>query len=260
MEVNIYLEITPPKGASKDETSPNSFLMSSPVARAIKRKTGLDLKENDAKRICFAKLAHGEVKDNAELMKCREKGEKVGITMPFAPVADLQQRVTDTEERLKTVKEEVNTLKEEVKILEEEREHAEKTRLVMFVYNLLSDFVKKVYAQTGKKHLMGTDKAQQSVDPGHARIVSAAKRITEKDLKQCKVDTKYLAIIAKMDQYHAARNETAHESETEFARLLDKARYRSSGSYDRWSPLFVYTYGKTVEQMLETRTYKDLEL
>lgn len=44
-----------------------------------------------------------------------------------------------------------------------------------------------------------------------------------------------------------------HESETEFAKLLTDPAYFRTGHYFRWAPLFLYAYGRTIEEVANVK-------
>ncbi|KAI9826796.1 MAG: hypothetical protein M1832_005734 [Thelocarpon impressellum] len=123
----------------------------------------------------------------------------------------------------------------------------------MFVDNLLQALVKKVIARRRRNEEAGLLAAQSGeVDAGHTNVVGSAKAVTNEDLEDCDVLPKYLEVPDMMDKVvYADRNVVAHESEGEFARFLLKPESKKNGEYDRWAPLFPYTYGKTVEELGE---------
>lgn len=61
-------------------------------------------------------------------------------------------------------------------------------------------------------------------------------------------------------QFIDGRNEAAHESHIEFAKLLQTEQYRDKGDYIRWARLFKPVYGSTIEQIMDDLKAKEQEM
>ncbi len=53
-----------------------------------------------------------------------------------------------------------------------------------------------------------------------------------------------------MSRLVSVRNRVAHETEVPFAKLLVSKQFYKGSEYCFWGPLFVFCYGKTVEELI----------
>jgi len=122
-------------------------------------------------------------------------------------------------------------------------------RLTMFVANLLLEAVKKLAKIRGEQFPKGNN------DPEHStnRYQQYAEKLRYDDRgraawkKDTGLDPLFLTMVRNLKHHQIQRNDAAHETQYQFARLLLSNRYRNEDEHRLYGELFEWVYGMTVE-------------
>ncbi|MCJ1423492.1 hypothetical protein MMC29_001376 [Sticta canariensis] len=112
--------------------------------------------------------------------------------------------------------------------------------------NLLMDLIKKLLPKEAKK---------SGHRPNSTRWTTMAENYAEADFKKatqnfnvCNDSAQMMQVFQSFGTFVRERNEAAHDSQVEMARLLTSSPYREKPDNQFWCHLFEYVYERTVEE------------
>lgn len=181
-----------------------------------------------------------------------------------------EEKAQSAEEKARSAKEDAEsaTAKAEssdkkCKELDSELEEARMRRLHAMAGNLMIEFVEKLLLDlklkaaskgndpdASKTHLVdGADQIYEKFGkphPGEKEPYPQADAKWEKGTKMSKI---YRRALKDFEKLLKARNEQAHETSNEFARLLLSKRFKDQHEHLYWGPLLEYVKDRTVEDL-----------
>lgn len=205
----LSVVLSPPNpSTSYPSFLPNEYLQSSPVARAVKRKSGLSVSTPTRKKLKFDITPNNDDID----MACYKKRIDVAlgysrltrVLLPMECINNMQKQLTEQERRLteqqRHLTEQQRHFTEQLteqqrQLTEQQRQLTElqkinTSRLKMMRANLLTDFVKKI---CGKFPVPSP--VQNSLGHDSSRLAIEAASIDRKKLLKAEVDPKYLSVL-----------------------------------------------------------------
>lgn len=182
-------------------------------------------------------LEDKDLQQNALIKNLEDKDLQQGALVKNIEDKDLQK-----DSRIKTLEAEVDEIKSQLAAIDN-------VRLTMFVANLLLEAVKKLAKIRGEQFPKGNN------DPEHStnRYQQYAEKLRYDDRgraawkKDTGLDPLFLTMVRNLKHHQIQRNDAAHETQYQFARLLLSNRYRNEDEHRLYGELFEWVYGMTVE-------------
>jgi len=143
----------------------------------------------------------------------------------------------------------LENLENRVLVLEQQQQAAQKRQRSIWIANLLTDFIDKLYKVRGNRLPSG---AGNDSNRSATKYTNAAERIGSKNWEQdFGIPIKYFNVLKKYSQFVNERNHTAHDTEVEFAEymLSNEGKERLDSDYHNWGGLYKFVYGKSVEEI-----------
>jgi len=182
-------------------------------------------------------LEDKDLQQNALIKNLEDKDLQQGALVKNIEDKDLQK-----DSRIKSLEAEVDEIKSQLAAIDN-------VRLTMFVANLLLEAVKKLAKIRGEQFPKGNN------DPEHStnRYQQYAEKLRYDDRgraawkKDTGLDPLFLTMVRNLKHHQIQRNDAAHETQYQFARLLLSNRYRNEDEHRLYGELFEWVYGMTVE-------------
>lgn len=182
-------------------------------------------------------LEDKDLQQNALIKNLEDKDLQQGALAKNIEDKDLQK-----DSRIKSLEAEVDEIKSQLAAIDN-------VRLTMFVANLLLEAVKKLAKIRGEQFPKGNN------DPEHStnRYQQYAEKLRYDDRgraawkKDTGLDPLFLTMVRNLKHHQIQRNDAAHETQYQFARLLLSNRYRNEDEHRLYGELFEWVYGMTVE-------------
>lgn len=188
----LSVVLSPPNpSTSYNSFLPNEYLQSSPVARAVKRKSGLSVSTPTRKRLKFDITPNNDDID----MACYKKRIDVALGYPrLTRVLLPMECINNMQKSIKQLEQEAT--EQQRQLTEQQRQLTElqqinKSRLKMMRANLLTDFVKKICG----KFPVPSSPVQNSLGHDSSRLAIEAASIDRKKLLKAEVDPKYVSVL-----------------------------------------------------------------
>ncbi len=166
-----------------------------------------------------------------------------------ALVKNLEDKDLQKDSHIKSLKAEMDEMKSQFAVLDAQLAAIDNVRLTMFVANLLLEAIKKLAKIRGEQFPKGNN------DPEHStnRYQQYAEKLRYDDRgraawkKDTGLDPLFLTMVRNLKNHQIQRNDAAHETQYQFARLLLSNRYRNEDEHRLYGELFEWVYGMTVE-------------
>lgn len=159
-------------------------------------------------------------------------------------------RITELQDRTESLEAEIIDLKSQVAVLDSRFIASDMARLTMFVANLLLEAVKKLAKIRGEQFPKGNNDPEHSTNryQQYAEQLRYDDRVKAAWKKDTGLDPVLLKMMRNLKHHQVQRNDAAHETQYEFARLLLSNRYRDGDEHRLYGELFEWVYGMTVEE------------
>lgn len=188
----LSVVLSPPNPSTSYQSFlPNEYVQSSPVARAVKRKSGLSVSTPTRKKLKFDITPNNDDID----MACYKKRIDTAlgyprltrVLLPMECIHSMQNSVKQLEQETTGQQRQLTQLQKQIT----ELQHINKYRLKMMRANLLTDFVKKICG----KSPVPSSPVQNSLGHDSSRLAIEAASIDRKKLLKAEVDPKYVSVL-----------------------------------------------------------------
>ncbi|MCJ1422854.1 hypothetical protein MMC29_000734 [Sticta canariensis] len=122
-------------------------------------------------------------------------------------------------------------------------------QFTIFRGNILLDLIRKLHPDEAKKAGHRASGTRWSTIAGN--YAEADFKEATKNYDVCNDSAHMMEIFQKFGSFVQERNEAAHQSQLEMARLLTSSLYRKKRYNQFWSRLFEYVYEETVEEVVQ---------
>ncbi|KAN0068081.1 hypothetical protein V8E54_013651 [Elaphomyces granulatus] len=267
---DLIMQITPPRANTRlGDTSPRSYLADTEILSPIRKRGLSGFKEHDMKRL---RLDPSPTSDDRTILEYHSRvmelvpndRTKINIRMPFtstleklvASRRELSQKISSLERELRDVKNELQDVKNELQDVKNELHALKGNHLAMYQANMLARMIDIVYEKKGLQlpEGQGNDAARSS-----RKYTEAASRIGRENFERdFGLPLKYHDVLKKYSSLVQERNAIAHETEVPFAKMLMSPEHYNGPMHRFWGPLFVFCYGKSVEELANAGAKGDL--
>ncbi|KAI4114182.1 MAG: hypothetical protein LQ338_008036 [Usnochroma carphineum] len=176
-----------------------------------------------------------------------------------------QQRLRDLEAMRAEFEDSLQEVRAELEYTKEWRLIHDERDLKLFKANMLLVLLYALCKGTGKSTVGVEHKGVNDKDHAMGRYALAYTLFNEKDWEQTGLKRQVLSELKNLSKVTAERNNCAHQSNVDFAKLLTNQAFRKGPyqhEYDWWAPVFAYVYrdkhgrGLTLEEcaLLDERT------
>lgn len=188
----LFVVLSPPNpSTSYNSFPPNEYVQSSPVTRAVKRKSGLSVSTPTRKKLKFDITPNNDDID----MACYKKRIDTAlgyprltrVLLPMECINNMQKSIKQLEQENPQLQKQVTELQKQVTELQQINRY----RLKMMRANLLTDFVKKICG----KSPVPSSPVQNSLGHDSSRLAIEAASIDRKKLLKAEVDPKYVSVL-----------------------------------------------------------------
>ena len=151
---------------------------------------------------------------------------------------------------------ELDTVMTQLQVLDAEAAENAKVRMSMFMANMLVKGIEKFSKMRQDSLPQGVNKPDHSTNKyqQYASTKMPTGHKAEQDFnKVTGLDPSYYHTMRNLGNYQADRNDAAHETQYDFARLLLSDRYKNE--FEGWylPPLFEWVYDMTVEEAAKVK-------